>query len=595
MNKLIFSFCLIFASHLFAQEFSPMKAPDVIAFTNANYMPMDESTGRAGITVPIYTIDLDGMEIPISISYDTGGVKVNAPASNVGLNWTLNATGLINKEIQGYEDTYVAGQFNDNATNGFQYIQYGYLRHLLNFSNDPGHPISEAFRDTKPDLYYVMAPGLNTKFIHKSNGNPFELENTGTKISSPFMDSYQMANPFWRFGLKPGFNFRLTPTNGFEYSFEDYGFHYSYENDGISNTPLLDVNTTIEDLEDTFYAGQYIRTAEAPDLFPTIHLSSIKNPITKRSVKYIYEDNLIVENNRHIKGFFNENGAYHPKQAIADFTVEKTIKKIVFPDGVVNFYYNDNRLDVRAGKVLKKIEVLNNYGELIKAALFEQDYFNSVENCTENHCYRLRLNGVTFLDKDNNVLPGYGFEYNGTKLPKRFSLDQDFTGYYNGPSGVSYNQHYPKSYYKSGEGTNSIIPFPFTGYSLMYASSNVNKTPNLTYSKAASLEKMTYPTGGYAKFHYELHSFNFKNTTVNAGGLRLKKQSMFDMDNMLQREINYDYNFESGLSSGSITNIPNYITARYAPTNGTNNNSGAIRTSQLISTKLELTNGSFIN
>jgi len=104
MNKLIFSFCLIFASHLFAQEFSPMKAPDVIAFTNANYMPMDESTGRADITVPIYTIDLDGMEIPISISYDTGGVKVNAPASNVGLNWTLNATGLINKEIQGYED-----------------------------------------------------------------------------------------------------------------------------------------------------------------------------------------------------------------------------------------------------------------------------------------------------------------------------------------------------------------------------------------------------------------------------------------------------------------------------------------------------------
>ena len=58
MKKILFFFCLTYISQLFSQEFSPMKAPDVIAFTNANYMPIDESTGRVNITVPIYTIDL---------------------------------------------------------------------------------------------------------------------------------------------------------------------------------------------------------------------------------------------------------------------------------------------------------------------------------------------------------------------------------------------------------------------------------------------------------------------------------------------------------------------------------------------------------
>jgi len=280
-----------------AQEFSPMKAPDVIAFTNANYMPIDESTGRVNITVPIFTIDLDGMEIPISISYDTGGIKVNAPASNVGLNWILNGVGLINKEIQGYEDTRLKTMFNDNATNGSINIQYGFLRHLLSFSTFPSNYFTpEPFKDTKPDLYYVMAPGLNTKFIHKNDGSPFELSNTGIKISSPFTNPYYKHDMFYRFSLKPGFNFKLTPTNGFEYSFEDYGFHYSFETDGIYTGPLLDINSTIEGLYDIFCAGNYIRTKESPDLFPTIHLSSIKNPVSKRGVKYIYEDNLIVEN-----------------------------------------------------------------------------------------------------------------------------------------------------------------------------------------------------------------------------------------------------------------------------------------------------------
>ncbi|MDA9317036.1 hypothetical protein N9Q58_03885 [Polaribacter sp.] len=98
---LIAAFTILFfvlVSH--GQEFTSMKSPDVTAFVNSNYLPINESTGKVDLTIPIYTIDFDGMSFPISISYNTGGVKVNAAASRVGLNWTLNGLGILNKEIR---------------------------------------------------------------------------------------------------------------------------------------------------------------------------------------------------------------------------------------------------------------------------------------------------------------------------------------------------------------------------------------------------------------------------------------------------------------------------------------------------------------
>lgn len=599
-------FLLFTFPNIQAQDFSPIKAPDAVAFSNANYLPVDESTGHVDITIPIHTIDLVGMEIPLSISYDTGGVKVNSAASNIGLNWTLNGVGLINKEIQGQEDIGVRGGFNDYTPTGFLYTQYGYLRHLLQF-NPPAspHDISEGLRDTKPDLYYVMAPGISTKFVHRYNGTPLELVNTGVKIESPFMTTNEFVNPYWRFGFKPEFmKFKITNINGFEYDFEEHGFHFSRQINGLDETltvpledvPLLDANMTLDELQQRFYpSGIYINNTlrESPDLFPVMYLKSIKNPVSKRSVKYIYENNNIIENNRHTSGFFTSSLNYNETNVLYDFTVEKIIKKIIFPNGVINFYYKD-RLDVRSGKVLKKIDVLNNNGKLIKAVVFEHDYFRSIEDCTDNHCYRLRLNSVHFVDKNHNTLPGYSFEYNTTKLPKRFSLDQDFTGYYNGPSDVNGENHIPKVYIKEGEGENTIIPFPFKGYTKMYVNSNVDKTPNIVYSRAGVLEKIIYPTGSHMLLDYELHSFGFKNTTINSGGLRIKKQSIFNSSNVLQREINYDYNMDNGISSGSITSIPSYVSGRYAPTNNSTNNSGNFLTYQQINSKLELTKGKYV-
>ena len=49
-------------------------------------------------TIPLYNIDIDGISIPIFLSYNQTGMKVNDVPSSVGFNWQLNAGGEIAKQ-----------------------------------------------------------------------------------------------------------------------------------------------------------------------------------------------------------------------------------------------------------------------------------------------------------------------------------------------------------------------------------------------------------------------------------------------------------------------------------------------------------------
>ncbi|CAM1351046.1 hypothetical protein [Tenacibaculum halocynthiae] len=597
MKKNIFTLYIVLLSVLIvnAQDFKPMKSPGVTTFLNANYLPVNESTGKIDVKIPIYTIKLDGLSIPISLSYDTGGVKVDAPASSVGLNWTLNASGLISKEIIGTHDLKTKFIKNDIVPSppGYVYTKYGYLSHLFEVSNIP---VIEGFRDGRPDLFYVMAPGLSTKFTHKKNGEAFEISNNVNKIESAFS---KLSSPYNKESNKYNFKFKIKSNKGFVYSFKERETYQSFQISRSQNStkyPLTDnlifpvwsenlTDKQAEELFNNFRKHPYFIEDDTEDL-GLVHLSSIKSPMSKKRVEYFYENTFIVDNNRRIERTLDKFNVVSQVNYEHDFSKTKTLKKIVFPQGVIDFYYDSNRLDVRGGKILKKIEIRNNQGNFIKGVVFEHDYFNSIENCSNNYCYRLRLNSVKFLDKDKKVMPGYSFEYNTGKLPKRFSVDQDFMGYYNGTSSINEKQYFPKSYYKAGQGKKSIIPFPFTGYTML-PGGNASKVPNINYTKAASLSKITYPTGGVTKFNFELNTFNFQGTTVNSGGLRLKSQELYNKQ-ILQKKILYEYTLENGKSSGSITNLPLFMGAK------TDNFGYKPVTKQVSNTKLELTNGAYV-
>ncbi|WP_271783017.1 hypothetical protein [Aquimarina algiphila] len=575
----------------------PLKSPDVTAFMNTNYFPLNEYTGRADITIPIYTINLDGLEIPISISYDTGGVKVNTAASRVGLNWSLNTGGLITKQIIGQKDLASTSVYNDEKQM-LVYLEYGYLRGLFQKIPFDKYNVPIQNLDTQPDLFYVAAPGLNTKFNHAGgSGKAFEISKTGSIIYSPFQDEK---------GRKEiesnKINFKITSPQGFIYDFKDREYDAIFSiplsgndvTDHLVNAPW-DKNLTEEQLVNYFKSAPFYTSWQKYmnlDSYPVIHNTSITSPISKRSIRFFYEDDFIVDNERRIIRQFKNGNLKSQINIPHSYHKQKVIDRIEFPEGVVLFYYcNDQRLDIPSARRLKKIEIKNNQGKLIKSVVFKHDYFRTANNCNEPQCLRLQLKEINYIDKDNNVIPGYRFKYNTTPLPKRYSYNQDFTGYYNGEHNLPLTGYIPHVFYKAGEKRDSYVPFipPAEGYSLV--DGHITMTAHPQYSKAGILEEITYPTGGLMKLEYELNSFLFKGHEIKGGGLRVKSQSVFDSDNTQKRKIIYSYTYHNGTTSGDIIDLPRYVDIdidSYKSSAGTN----AVVSQE--SEQMRLTGGAFV-
>ena len=54
---------------------------EAYSFNKVGKLPMDLYRGKANINIPIYTIEVDGIKIPITLSYNTGGIRLNEISS----------------------------------------------------------------------------------------------------------------------------------------------------------------------------------------------------------------------------------------------------------------------------------------------------------------------------------------------------------------------------------------------------------------------------------------------------------------------------------------------------------------------------------
>ena len=73
--------------------------PNAANFTIYGDIPVNHATGIPQINIPLFTLEEDGVAVPISLSYHASGIKVDDLASAVGLKWTLNAGGGIFRQV----------------------------------------------------------------------------------------------------------------------------------------------------------------------------------------------------------------------------------------------------------------------------------------------------------------------------------------------------------------------------------------------------------------------------------------------------------------------------------------------------------------
>lgn len=82
------------------------QSPQTASLLKYTEFPVNPATGIVNIDIPVYTIELDGVRVPISLRYHASDIKVNDVASPVGLGWVLNAGGVIGCSKNGARDDF---------------------------------------------------------------------------------------------------------------------------------------------------------------------------------------------------------------------------------------------------------------------------------------------------------------------------------------------------------------------------------------------------------------------------------------------------------------------------------------------------------
>ena len=79
-------------------------SPDGAALARNISIPMEYHTGRANVQIPLYTVQSRDLSIPITLTYQSSGIKVQDLPSWVGAGWNLSAGGKITRIVRGTPD-----------------------------------------------------------------------------------------------------------------------------------------------------------------------------------------------------------------------------------------------------------------------------------------------------------------------------------------------------------------------------------------------------------------------------------------------------------------------------------------------------------
>lgn len=524
--------------------------------------PVDLYRGTVGIGIPLYNLNTFSLNLPLELSYNSSGIKVDDIASWVGLGWSLNAGGVITITQKGGSDLVCPR------------IRIKSDVELFNEAppcNDTLLMIRAKSIDSEPDLYNYNFCGYSGQFVLDNNFNIINTKNSNglAKISIN----------------KTNLNAIAIDNNGIIYHFdciESTFTEYKYLGYYYTSNTILNSSGWISN------NGDY-------DSIPTAFLlTKIENPNTGETIIFEYEDETTeyltkpqgsVKTQKSMNGFvweYIQDNAFTKEHILI---YGKRIKRIWFDRDNVEIIFNSNteRTDLRNTKMLDEVIIKTN-NSLVMKWKFNYDYFISscsqVEEITGNNLHsRLRLTSIQKFGSDGQPSePPYIFSYIGDNDPsKRMPYRTSFDGY----------DHwgYCNKYVNSSDACKASRLLPDVGYEswleraficlFSLRESDYPVPTNVTrvfdpgfpipsfqhprgdrnaseFCSVYTLSKIKYPTGGFTEFIYEPHRYN-EGYDI-AGGLRIKKMRSFNKKSYIENTFSY--------SVGKLDYLPNYIKAQ---------------------------------
>jgi YD repeat-containing protein len=427
--------------------------------------PVSLYNGLVNIGQDIVTVQSGHLALNVSLSYHASGNRPSDIPGWVGLGFSLNAGGVITRVIKDLPDDLTGGFYAYNTT-----VKY----YWDNFPNT--HFVEKYFSgdvDPRSDVYQFNFCGKTGEFVFDMDRNIHFKQKVPFKIEP--------------LGILGGFaGFKVTTDDGTIYTFGQTERSIRTQPLGPTNEPPTSwYLTKIENLSGDLIELKY----------------------TTPNSKYRYKK---YGSRKEVAGYF-----YDPAQAeLGDplvtgptITLNNSVDEVVYLDEIdfnngKLLFGKSTRLDptyMPGGitstnieeKKLDLITLKDGNDNVVKKWKFE--YF---ENSTE----RLKLKNLIVQGSDLADVQKYSFEYNFLKFPlpptgavgedPYFTNDVDYWGYYNGA--VNGDNKIPKMYISE----------------LGVFSGSAYRSVNPLLGKMEMLEKINYPTGGYAQFDFESNDYS---------------------------------------------------------------------------------------
>lgn len=478
-------------------------SPNAASLAKFGDIPVSPYTGTSDISIPIYSIQAKGVSVPVTLAYHTGGIRLAEEAGWVGLGWALNAGGMISRTINNNDDFINGSYFNSQMTTPMPEIKGKLVSHpqytnmtnmgvwgydfycrynvyteagIVNLFNVAPN-IFNGLVDLEPDSYSFNFLGRSGKFIIGRDGKVVLQKQEKLKI---------------QFAIDAS-SFTITDELGNNYYFQDK--EYSQPTTGgaqhVSAWLLSKIVTQEKDsVKFNYYSdGTWSNVVGVNQETLRIGIAGYESPI-----------------------YSNDPGQSY---------LNKTLQSIDYTNAQIKFSFSGSRSDLQNGKRLDTISIYSKdqNGKLIylKEHQLYYSYFNpALKGGSE--FLRLRLDSVREASGGIS-LPAYTFGYNmalsESNMGKHYS-SVDHWGFYNGVfNGVSGN---PALGFVPGFVGIVSIGSPVSMTTQYLSLTGANRETGFDYMIGFSLNKITYPTGGYSLFDYEANDYDYYNSKIRESG-----------------------------------------------------------------------------
>lgn len=463
-----------------------MPPPNAASLGKYGDIPVSYYSGVPSISIPIHTVVEGNLSVPVSLSYHAGGMKVSEMGSWVGLGWSLNAGGMISRSVLGRPD---------ERSNG--YLTIGSTLTLPTACQSNSTLIGEIAtgnKDGEPDIFSFSVGGYNGKFFFRANGSVVLVPLQDVKVTPVYLNGTMAAGTAAANNFK---QFIITTPDGTKYYFGD--------------------------IDDGYPAIEYM---ESPTMFKQAngwYMKKVESADGKFKVTFNYVTEYYSYKSTGSKTWKSTGSSSGPlfntiwmEGKRLNFIASSTdsVKFIPGPTRQDLSVHPNFTADVTRAKELDKINIKTVGSGYCKTYDLQTSYFvdNSIYKKNFEEDKRLRLDTLRELSCAGTPAitnPPHIFNYfvqagNANFLPNQLSRAIDHWGYYNGADGnnniigIGLNIPYTKITYSYG--TN---PVTYVTVGMGKSNRETSEAP----MKLGTLEKITYPTGGYTQFDYEANDY----------------------------------------------------------------------------------------